>query len=48
MSTNLVVIAVVIMLASIVYEFTVVSRFIADQKLKQQLQDKRARRYPAP
>jgi hypothetical protein len=42
MSTNLVVIAVVIMLASIVYEFTVVSRFIAEQRPKQQ--DDRAHR----
>ena len=47
MSTaNFVAIAIVIMLASIVYEFTVISRFIAEQKLK--LQDERARRYPAP
>jgi len=30
------------MLASIVYEFTVISRFIAEQKLK--LQDERARK----
>jgi hypothetical protein len=36
MSTNLVAIAVVIMLASIVYEFTVVSWFIAEQRPKQQ------------
>jgi hypothetical protein len=35
MSINLVAIAVVIMLASIVYEFTVVSRFIAKQRPKQ-------------
>ena len=47
MSTaNFVAIAIVIMLASIVYEFTVISRFMAEQKLK--LQDERARRYPAP
>ena len=32
--------AIIIMLASIVYEFTVISRFIAEQ----QLQDERARR----
>jgi hypothetical protein len=31
---------------SIVYEFIVISRFIAEQKLK--LQDERARGYPAP
>jgi hypothetical protein len=42
MSTNFVAIAVMIMLASIVYEFTVISRFIADQKPKQQ--DERALR----
>jgi hypothetical protein len=42
MSTNLVVIAVVAMLASILYEFTVVSRFIAKQRPKQQ--DERAHR----
>jgi hypothetical protein len=36
MRTNLVAIAVVIMLASIVYEFTVVSWFIAKQRPKQQ------------
>jgi hypothetical protein len=33
--------------ASIVYEFAVISRFIAEQKLKQ-LQEERFRRYPAP
>jgi hypothetical protein len=45
MSTiNFLAIAIIIMLTSIVYEFTVISRFIADQKLKQQLQDERVRR----
>jgi hypothetical protein len=39
-------IAIIIVLASIVYEFTVISRFIAEQKPK--LQDERARRYRAP
>jgi hypothetical protein len=48
MSTTNFVAAIMIMPASIVYEFTVISRFIADQKLKQQLRDERARRYPAP
>jgi hypothetical protein len=43
---NSLAIAIIIVLASIVYEFTVISRFIAEQKLK--LQDERARRYPAP
>ena len=47
-SANFVAIAIMIMLASIVYEFTVISRFIAEHKLKQQLQDERARRYPTP
>jgi len=37
-------VAMMIVLASIVYEFTVISRFIAEQKLKQQLPDGRARR----
>jgi hypothetical protein len=38
MSTiSFVAIAIITLLASIVYEFTVVDRFIADQKLKQQL-----------
>jgi hypothetical protein len=47
MSTiSFVAIAIISVLASIVYEFTVISRFIAEQKLK--LQDERARRYPAP
>ena len=47
MSTiGFVAIAIIIVFASIVYEFTVISRFIAEQKLK--LQDERARRYPAP
>jgi hypothetical protein len=39
-------ITIIIVFASIVYEFIVTSRFIAEQKLK--LQDERARRYPAP
>jgi hypothetical protein len=43
---NFLAIAIISVLASIVYEFTVISRFIAKQKLK--LQDERARRYPAP
>jgi hypothetical protein len=34
--TNYVAVAVVILLASIVYEFTVVSRFIAKQRPKHQ------------
>ena len=42
---NFLAIAIIIVAASIVYEFTVISRFIAE-KLK--LQDERARRYPAP
>jgi hypothetical protein len=47
MSTiSFVAIAIISVFASIVYEFTVISRFIAEQKLK--LQDERARRYPAP
>jgi len=37
-------VAMMIVLASIVYELTVISRFITEQKLKQQLQDGRARR----
>jgi hypothetical protein len=46
MSTiSFVAIAIISVFASIV-EFTVISRFIAEQKLK--LQDERARRYPAP
>ena len=49
MSTiSFVVIAIISVFASIVYEFTVINRFIAEQKLKQQLQDERVRRYPAP
>jgi hypothetical protein len=45
MSTMAVIaVAMMIVLASIVYEFTVISRFITDQKLKQQLQDGRARK----
>ena len=40
--------AIMIMFASIVYEFTVISRFLVEQRLKQQLQDERARNYPAP
>ena len=43
--TNYVAVAVVIMLASTAYEFTVVSLFMAAQKRKQ---DECARRYPAP
>jgi len=43
--TNYVAVAVVIMLASTVYEFTVVSLLMTAQKRKQ---DERARRYPAP
>jgi len=43
---NFLAIAIISVLASIVYEFTVISRVIADQKLK--LQDERARKYPAP
>jgi hypothetical protein len=43
---NFLVIAIISVLASIVYEFTVISRFMVEQKLK--LQDERARRYPAP
>ena len=39
-------VAIASVFASIVYEFTVISQFIAEQKLK--LQDERARRYPAP
>jgi hypothetical protein len=46
-TSSFVAIAIITLLASIVYEFTVVDRFIAEQKLKQQLQDERARRYPA-
>jgi hypothetical protein len=41
---NFVPTAIIIVLASIVYEFIVISRFIAEQEL----QDERARRYPAP
>jgi hypothetical protein len=41
-TTSFVAIAVVIMLASVVYEFTVVSRFIAKQRPKQR--DERAHR----
>jgi hypothetical protein len=47
MSTiGFVAIAIIIVFASIVYEFIVISRFIAEQKLK--LKDERARGYPAP
>jgi hypothetical protein len=42
--TSFVAIAIISVFASIVYEFTVISRFIAEQKLKQLLQDERARR----
>ena len=46
MSTiGFVAIAIIIAFASIVYEFTVISRFGAAQKLKLH---ERARRYPAP
>ena len=45
--TSYVAIAIISVFASIVYEFTVIGRFIAEQKLKQQLQDERVRRYPA-
>ena len=45
-ATSFVAIAIISVFASIVYEFTVIGRFIAEQKLK--LQDERARRYPAP
>ena len=49
MSTiSFVAIAIISVFASIVYEFTVISRFLVEQRLKQQLQDKRARNYPAP
>jgi hypothetical protein len=49
MSTaGFVAIAITVLFASIVYELTVISRFITEQKLKQQPQDERARRYPAP
>ena|SRR5262249_40880640 len=41
---NYVAVAVVIVLVSIVYEFTVMSWVIAEQKLKQQLQDGRGGR----
>jgi len=43
-ATSLVAIAIISVFASIVYEFTVISRVLAEQKLKQQLQDERARR----
>ena len=43
-ATSLVAIAIISVFASIVYEFTVISRFIAEQKLKRQLQDERVRR----
>jgi hypothetical protein len=43
--TSFVAIAIIVTFASVVYEFTVISRFIDEQK--QQPQDKRARRYPA-
>ena len=42
--TSFVAIAIISVFTSIVYEFTVISRFIAEQKLKQLLQDERARR----
>ena len=37
--------AIIILLASIVFEFTVINRFIAEQK---RIQDERVRRYPVP
>jgi hypothetical protein len=40
---NFLAIAIISALASIVYEFTVISRFIADQKLEPQ--DERVSRY---
>jgi hypothetical protein len=46
--TNFAAIAIISVFASILYEFTIISWFIAEQKLKQQLQDERVRRYPAP
>jgi hypothetical protein len=42
--TSFVAIAIIGIFASVVYEFTVISRFIVEQKPKQQLQDERARR----
>jgi len=38
-TTSLVTIAIMSMFASIVYEFTVIGRFIAEQNLNRQLQD---------
>ena len=46
--TSFVAIAIISVFASIVYEFTVINRFIAEQKLKQQLLGERARSCPAP
>jgi hypothetical protein len=45
--TSFVAIAIIVIFASVVYEFTVISRFLVEQKLKQQPQDEPARRYPA-
>ena len=45
--TSFVAIAIISVFASIVYEFTVISRFIVEQKLKQQPQEEPARRDPA-
>ena len=44
-ATSFVAIAIISVFASIVYEFAVISRFIAEQK---RIQDERVRRYPAP
>ena len=43
-TTSFVAIAIISVFASIVYEFTVIGRFMAEQKLKQELQDERVRR----
>jgi hypothetical protein len=45
--TSFVAIAIIALFASVVYEFTVISRFIVEQKPKQQPQDEPARKYPA-
>jgi hypothetical protein len=45
--TSFVAIAIISVFASIVYEFTVISRFIVEQKLKQQPQDEPARKFRA-
>jgi hypothetical protein len=44
-ATSWIAIAAISMLASVVYEFTVISRFITEQK---RIQDDRSSRYPAP